>query len=328
MIRRLSLLLLVALCGCAATGATVPPSARPPVTPGSMATVTPVAFYPVQRADEPIDVDGILDEFAWATAAQINHFERILNDYDAVLYPTRARMLWDDESLYFSFACQDSDIWAIFDQEDDRMWSEEVVEVFIDPDGDARNYLELEVNPLNAWVDLRIIRLRPDWESSIDWDIAGLQTAVAVRGTVNDASDEDEGWTVEIAIPWAAMADSIDGGGRPNPGDEWRLNLYRIERRAGREAQERMGAMSTRLEQLQGQLAAILAESGVEQVEDLDSDAAVTAVAIEDSITLAQNELKTQHETYHKDTEYTTWSETFDRGFHDPSRFGTIRFTE
>ena len=208
MLTRLFALLLVALCGCATTRATSPPSARPPAgTSGSLATATPVAFYPVQRADQPISVDGILDEFAWATAAQINHFERILNDYDAVLYPTRARMLWDDEHLYVSFACQDSDMWALYDQEDDEMWSEEVVEVFIDPNGDARNYLELEVNPLNAWVDLRIIRLQPDWKSSIDWDIAGLRTAVAVRGTVNDARDQDKGWTVEIAIPWSAMAD-------------------------------------------------------------------------------------------------------------------------
>jgi len=286
----------------------------------------PVAFYPVQRAEQPITVDGSLDELAWATAAQINRFNRILNDYDVVLYPTRARMLWDDEHLYVSFACRDSDMWAIFDQEDDPMWSEEVVEVFIDPDGDARNYLELEVNPLNAWVDLRIIRLQPEWESSRDWDIAGLQTAVAVRGTVNDARDEDEGWTVEMAIPWSAMADSIDGGGRPSVGDEWRLNLYRIERRAGREAMSQIRDLTARIEGLQAELAAILSGNAVEATADLGADAGAEASGLETSIELAQNELEDQREAYHKDTEYTTWSETFERGFHDPSRFGVIRF--
>ena len=53
-------------------------------------------------------------------------------------------MLWDGEYFYFGFACRDPDIWAIFTEEDDPMWSEEVVEVFIDPDGHA---WEVAVNP-------------------------------------------------------------------------------------------------------------------------------------------------------------------------------------
>ena len=70
------------------------------------------------------------------------------------------------------------------------MWSEEVVEVFIDPDGDGRDYLEFQVNPLNAHVDLHIISLNP-WDSSIEWDIDGVRNAVDVIGTVNDSSDTD-----------------------------------------------------------------------------------------------------------------------------------------
>ena len=36
------------------------------------------------------------------------------------------------------------------------------------------------------------------------WDLPGLRSAVHVDGTVNDNSDRDRGWTVEIAIPWGA----------------------------------------------------------------------------------------------------------------------------
>ena len=124
------------------------------------------AQYAVQRALEPVVVDGKLDEFSWESAHQINRFERILNDYDEVLFPTRAKMLWDGDYFYFAFVCQDADMWAIYDQEDDPMWSEEVVEVFIDPDGDGKRYLELEVNPLNAVVDLLIYSVSPEWHSS------------------------------------------------------------------------------------------------------------------------------------------------------------------
>ena len=83
-------------------------------------------------------IDGHLDEYAWERAAQINQFERILNNYDAVEWPTHAKMLWDDEYFYFAFTVQMGICGQFYDQEDDKLWEEEVVEVFIDPDGDGK----------------------------------------------------------------------------------------------------------------------------------------------------------------------------------------------
>ena len=40
---------------------------------------------------------------------------------------------------------------------------------------------------------------------------AGLRVAVRVDGTLNDPTDEDRGWTVEIALPWAGMAAFMGG---------------------------------------------------------------------------------------------------------------------
>ena len=252
------------------------------------ALADPIAQYTIQRAVTPIKVDGHLDEFAWERAAQIDGFERILNDYDQITRPTRAKMLWDDQHLYFAFVCQDPDMWTFLTEEDAAFWDEEVVEVFIDPDGDAKNYLELEINQDNARVDLIIHTLKPEWDSSIPWDIKGLQSAVATYGTVND-DQTDQGWTVEIAIPYSAMAEGITGGGvTPKVGDQWRLNLYRIERKAGRQVRSEIvqskGQKSARLDSLQ--------------------------------------------DLYHDETEYTAWSETYNRGFHDPSRFGRVIFGE
>ena len=261
----------------------------------------PQAQYLVRRALEPVVVDGTLDEFSWERAHQINRFERILNDYDEVLFPTRAKMLWDSSYFYFAFVCQDADMWAIYDQEDDPMWSEEVVEVFIDPDGDGKRYLELEVNPLNAVVDLLIYAVEPEWHSSKDWDIAGLKTAVQAHGTVNDSLALDRGWTAEIAIPWAAMADSVTGGARPTAGDVWRLNLYRIERKGGRNLQGRIRDLQAQMAQL---------DSLDEQLPGLKAT------------------LSALGEHYREQTEYTAWSETYQRGFHHPARFGTVRFAK
>ena len=263
-----------------------------------------VSHYAVERASTPIVIDGELDEFAWKAAAQINGFDRILDSYNRVLYPTRARMLWDDENFYFAFVCQDADMWAIYDNEDEALWEEEVVEVFIDPDGDGRNYLELEVNPQNTVVDLNILQLSPTWEADRDWDIAGLQTAVLAHGTVNDSLSLDQGWTAEIAIPWAAMATRIGGGDRPSPGDTWRLNLYRIERKAGRRV---MGQIRL----LQGEIA---------QMSDTPELQAKRA-ELQERLSL----LSAHHESQ---TEYTAWSETHQRGFHHPQRFGVVQFEE
>jgi len=137
--------------------------------------------------------------------------------------------------LYIAFECSDPDIWGTLTQRDASLWKEEVVEVFLDPDGDGENYAELEVSPNNTVVDLKIVRLKP-WKSELSWDIAGLKTAVQVKGTVNKREDVDEGWTVEIAIPWASLED-IPGatGGPPEDGTSWRGNLYRIERPLGKD---------------------------------------------------------------------------------------------
>ncbi len=255
------------------------------------ALADPIAQYTIQRATTPIEVDGHLGEFAWEQAEQINGFERILNDYDQISRPTRAKMLWDDQHLYFAFVCQDPDMWTYLTEEDAPFWDEEVVEVFIDPDGDAKSYLELEVNQDNAKVDLVVHTLKPDWKSDFEWDIKGMQSAVALYGTVNDDTP-DQGWTVEIAIPYSAMADGITGGGAaPQVGDSWRLNLYRIERKGGR-------ALRSQILDLQKSLA-----KGAKS-------------ALLDSL----------NERYNDETEYTTWSETYNRGFHDPSRFGRVIF--
>ncbi len=283
-----------------------------------------VAHYQVQRAISPIAIDGRLDEYAWERAGQINQFERILNDYDAVDWPTHAKMLWDDEYFYFAFTCVDGDMWAIYDREDDRLWEEEVVEVFIDPDGDGRDYLELEVSPTNTVVDLLIYSVEPEFRSSVEWDIAGLKTAVQTYGTVNDNSDVDQGWSVEIAIPWSAMASDIPGGQRPTPGTDWRLNLYRIERKAGRQAKLALNEMADASQAINQAIAALWEESGVAvgQRDGLSPDAQRTLADLERQL----QPLRDANERYGEQTEYNTWSETYQRGFHHPARFGVIHF--
>jgi len=144
-------------------------------------------------------------------------------------------VIWDDENLYVAFACQDREPWSRMKKRDDHLWEEEVVEVFLDPDGDGQNYAELEVSPNNVVVDLLIPRPRSGADTAIRWDIAGLQTAVGRHSA---------GWTTEIAIPWKSLA-AAGVSVAPKPGDQWRAGLYRIKRPGGPAKADRIATLTS-----------------------------------------------------------------------------------
>ena len=101
-------------------------------------------------------------------------------------------------------------------------------EAGVDPGGDGRDYLELQVNPLNTVCDLMMSKpYRERGKSNVTFDLDGLRSAVKVRGVVNDDADgDDEGWTVEGRIPWSAFKAA---GGKPEPGARWRFSLSRYD---------------------------------------------------------------------------------------------------
>lgn len=182
-----------------------------------------VPTYRAGRTVDPIRVDGKLDEFTWAALPRVGRFQTIRGVKATLQHATNAAVAWDDQNMYVAFVCRDQDPWGTMKTRDDRLWEEEVVEVFLDPDGDGKNYPELEVSPNNIVVDLLIPAPRSGAKGAAKWDIAGLQTGVA-RHT--------GGWTVEIAMPWKSLAAS-GASAAPKPGDRWRVGLYRIKRPGG-----------------------------------------------------------------------------------------------
>lgn len=187
-----------------------------------------IAEAQVLRTKEAITVDGVLDEAAWRRAPSLP-----LRDIKGRQAPiTMVKLLWDDKNLYIAFNCADTDIWATKRQRDDFLWEEEVVEVFIDPDGDGRNYYEFQVNPLGTQIDLLIpdaVKGVRDTKRNARWNCKGWRSAVKVRGSVNRRDDTDESWTVEMAIPLSELV-SPSSPSFPRHGVVWRLNLYRIDR--------------------------------------------------------------------------------------------------
>ena len=189
--------------------------------------------YGARHTAAPVRVDGVLDDAAWAFSPRVGELRLIHAPTQRPAYPTEAAMTWDDEFLYVAFACTDPAPWARHANRDDRLWEEEVVEVFLDPDGDGRNYAELEVSPTNVVVDLLIAAPQAGGPNARAWNIEGLQTAVKASA---------RGWVAEMAIPWRALS-AAGVSSAPAAGSEWRVGLYRIKRPGGIEKATRIDAL-------------------------------------------------------------------------------------
>lgn len=186
----------------------------------------------VARASSPITIDGIGDEPAWSAAPWSPSFVPAEGSPESV-GSAQAKLSWDDEHLYALIHVEDSDVSSPFKQPDDPLWKADCVELFIDADSNRRQYIELQVNPHNAQFDSYFASTRAE-PGDVTFS-AGMKSAVVVRGTLEDAGDIDGGWEVELAIPWAALRGkdpSMAVRLPPQPGDQMRLNVVRVDKRA------------------------------------------------------------------------------------------------
>ncbi len=187
--------------------------------------------YVCHRAATQVTIDGKPDEAAWAAAAWSDPFGDIEGDKKPrPRHRTRVKMLWDDEALYIAAELEEPHVWATLKDHDAIVYHDNDFEVFLDPDGDNHLYGELEVNALNTTFDLLLPKPYKDGgRAVIAWEIAGLTTAVHVNGTLNDPTDTDRGWTVEIRWPWAGLKELTSAPVPPRDGDQWRINFSRVE---------------------------------------------------------------------------------------------------
>ncbi len=190
-------------------------------------------WYRCPTAPAPPVIDGRLDDAVWSLAPWTEDFVDIEGDARPVAprYRTRAKLLWDESALYIAAELEEPHVWGTLTERDAVLFHDNDFEVFIDPDGDNHLYGELEINALGTVWDLLLVRPYRDGGPAVNgWDIAGLEVAVHVDGTRNDPTDTDRGWTVEIAIRWAALRDLAgDRACPPAPDDTWRLNFSRVQ---------------------------------------------------------------------------------------------------
>jgi hypothetical protein len=210
--------------------------------------------------NEPIAVNGRLDELAWKRVPRSPRFVDIISGKPG-MYDTRAAVLWDVNNLYVGFWVEEPDVRATLTERDSPIYKNNDVEVFI---AGRDSYYEFEINAFNTIYEVFFIweaayekggyskvpelnranpRVRPfngvaftqhprgKRVGSWAWDFPGLKTAVHVNGTLNNNLDKDQGWTVELAFPWNGMTWLTKADGRslpPKPDDVWRMDFSRF----------------------------------------------------------------------------------------------------
>lgn len=186
--------------------------------------------YIVTKANEKIIIDGKADEKAWRSA----FFSEPFIDIEGIKkpsYDTRIKLLWDDSYLYVFSEMQEPHIWANLKQRDTIIYFNNDFEVFIDPSGSGRNYAEIEINALNTVWDLMLNKpYRVGGKAIFHWNLDDLKTAVHINGSINNHSDIDSSWSVEIAIPLKALIEVRNKPRQlPLEGEQWHINFSRVE---------------------------------------------------------------------------------------------------
>lgn len=187
-----------------------------------------------RRANVAPVIDGNLDEVAWSHAQSVTFTMAWMpKGKQAPPRQTKARLLWDDEYLYFAAEMEDTDVFADVTAQDGPLWTNDVFELFFKPSRDKHGYYEFEINAANAKFDMFLpSRGSGGTNRHVKEREFHIESKVAVHGTLNDWKDTDKGWTVEGRIPWS---DFTPTGGRPSVGDTWLHALCRYDFSVGLE---------------------------------------------------------------------------------------------
>ena len=131
------------------------------------------------RIDEPIHLDGRLDEPAWARTQVIDDFiQQDPNEGQPITERTEVRVLYDIDKLYIGFECYDSEPGRIVANEmrrDGSLWQNDNMYVLLDTYEDGRQGFFFRTNTLGAQAKCAVTdggqNINSNWDCI--WESAG-----------------------------------------------------------------------------------------------------------------------------------------------------------
>lgn len=178
-------------------------------------------IIPIHKTNEKITIDGDLTD--WKTPF-LGPFV-IHNSGEKATQNTMVSLSWNDKNLYIAYRSEDSNIIGSSQKKDSKIYeTDDLVEIFLDPDGDGQNYLEIGVNAFSANYDMLIKCPSPNcggWNASMAFDISEMEAVSKITS---------EGFYTEIKIPFSSL-EKIKNGNffPPKTGTKWKGNAFRID---------------------------------------------------------------------------------------------------
>ncbi|MBW7997664.1 MAG: hypothetical protein FVQ81_14035 [Candidatus Glassbacteria bacterium] len=164
------------------------------------------------RAAGQIAIDGRVED-AWRAADTMR-----LDDPADVADPNGVKIytLWDEKYLYVAYEVADKYLVGHqYERDHKALYKDDMIEVLIDPRLDRTDeWLEDDiVYHVNILGQVKDDRGTPEGRSDATWNSEAL-FAVSFDGTLNDSSDTDRGFCVELAVPWQEIGKSPAEGVR------------------------------------------------------------------------------------------------------------------
>ncbi|SHH51464.1 carbohydrate-binding family 9-like protein [Flavobacterium defluvii] len=177
--------------------------------------------FPIPKTSEKLIIDGDLSD--WKTPF-LGPFV-IHNSGEKATQNTMVSLSWNDENLYIAYRSVDTKIVGKPQKKDSKIYeSDDLVEVFIDPDGDGKNYIEIGVNAYSANYDMLLKCISPEcggWKTAMDFNIDGFEAISKIT---------PEGFDTEIKVPFSSLEKIKNGGfAKPKTGTKWKANTFRID---------------------------------------------------------------------------------------------------
>lgn len=177
--------------------------------------------FSILKTKEKISIDGDLSD--WKTPF-LGPFI-IHNSGEKASQKTFVSLSWNEENLYIAYRSEDSNIIGKSQPKDSKIYeTDDLVEIFIDPDGDGKNYLEIGVNAFSTNYDLLLKCTSADcggWKTAMNFDIQNMEAKSKIT---------PEGFCTEIKIPFSSL-EKIENGNftKPKKGTKWNANTFRID---------------------------------------------------------------------------------------------------
>ncbi len=173
------------------------------------------------------EITGEGNASAWENTewTQLIQRKQMSNDYD-----TRVKVLYSETGIYFLFDCEDKKLTSTITIDNEDLWDEDVVEIFLWTDESFPVYFEYELSPLNYELPILVPNDKGNFLGWLPWHYDGERRTrheTSVRGGKKESGAKISGWVAEIFIPYALLTPLPNVP--PQSNTKWRANMYRID---------------------------------------------------------------------------------------------------